>query len=147
MRTKKTRRGSIYKNRKSHCRNTKMYPIPPFFPQTTSLQQIKQEVPVHMIICLLQIKFSQESWVPRSNMTIHIFISNKNRIQDLSTSNKCILCVGDNLAQIIPIPVIIRAINPPKSPNYIISGVAQRTSNGVPTYAVLHFFHHPSIPY
>jgi hypothetical protein len=76
-----TRRSSIHKYGKSHCRNTKLYPTLPFLPKTTSLKQIKQEIPIDMIICLLQIQFAQYPGFPQSKKTIQtIAISIESKI-------------------------------------------------------------------
>jgi hypothetical protein len=50
-----------------------------------------------MIICLLNIQLAKNPRLARSNLTIQTFISYKNKVKDLPTSDKYIMGLRDNL--------------------------------------------------
>jgi len=74
-------------------------PISPSLPKTTSLQQIKQRLPIYMVIGLLQIQFANNTLCSRAKPAIQAFISHQYRVQDLSPLDKGNLRVRNNLPQ------------------------------------------------
>jgi len=83
-----------------------------FQSHTASTNTIK--FPIRMIICFLQIHFTNDTRLARSEPSIKAFIGNKNRIKNLptsNTSNKSTLILRDDLLHYHPNPFFFRVGN------------------------------------
>lgn len=72
-------------------------PWTPPFPKTTSHKHVKKEIPIHKIKRLFHINFTKNAKSTLLQTTAKAFISNEHWIKNFSSSNKCILGLGDNL--------------------------------------------------
>jgi hypothetical protein len=68
--TKENRRSAVHQDKKAHQSDAMCYPKTPFLPKSTSSQHIQQEIPVHMIISLLNIQLAKQPWITGFETTI-----------------------------------------------------------------------------